>query len=391
MHEAGVDDWFERQLSLRSEPVDATYKDVTLPPAKLVAAMAAMSMKVESGADESVPISVATKKKKKKPARKRVKINFRRMADTLIMAQLTRHVRSEHQVAEVMVDFWSNHFNVFARKGNVKLYAGHYIEHAIRPHALDKFEDLVIATAMHPAMLIYLDNAKSKAPLMGRALERAQRRNAARAAKNKKPRRLRDLNENYARELMELHTVGMKHSQADVVAVARTLTGWGVKPIEDGGGFIFRPKAHDKGIKVVLGRTFKAGFEPGLELLRFLARHPATATHLGQKLCQRFVSDTPPATCIEAVASAHQRTQGDIPAMLRAVYAQVRSGAGVAPKLKTPLEFLVSGLRVLGAQPSHRKLARVLKRLGQPTLMMPVPTGYAEVATEWNGSTSMLR
>ena len=386
----GLDNWFEAQLLGRSMPVDPRYKSATLAPLGLVESMALKSM-VDSGVDESVSVKPTASAPKKRAVRKKVKINFRRLADTLAMAQLHRHVGSEHQLVEVMVDFWSNHFNVFARKGNVKLYAGHYLENAIRPHVLGRFEDLVVATAQHPAMLLYLDNAKSRAPLRGRALEKAERRNAARVAQNKKPKRRRDLNENYARELLELHTVGLKHSQADVMAVARVLTGWGVQPLEDGGGFIFRAKAHDAGTKEVLGQRFGPGQQAGLEMLRFLARHAATARHLGQKLCQRFVSDTPSLACIDSVVRAHQKTVGDIPAMLRAVFSQVRSNAGVTAKIKTPLEFLVSGLRVLDAQPTDLRLARVLEKLGQPTLMMPVPTGYGEAASEWTGSTSMLR
>ena len=386
----GPDVWFEQQMTMGSEPVSPAYRDATLPPLELVEAMGSMDM-VEGGADESVSVKSTANGRKTRAAKDKVKINFRRLAERLTMAQLTRHVGSDHQVVEVMVDFWSNHFNVFARKGNVKLYAGHYLEHAIRPHVLGRFEDLVIATARHPAMLLYLDNAKSRAPRTGRALKRAQQRNAKRMANNKKPRRRRDLNENYARELLELHTVGMNHTQADIVGVARVLTGWGVRALQDGGGFMFRQGVHDGGTKSVLGRTFGPGEQAGRDMLRFLARHPATAQHLGAKLCIRFVSDVPPPACVEAVAEAHQKTGGDIPAMLRAVYGQVRSNAGVTKKMKTPLEFLVSSLRILDAKPSNAKLARALKKLGQPTMMMSVPTGYAEVASAWNGSTSMLR
>ena len=386
----GLDAWFERQLTLKPESVPDEYRKVTLPPLELVASMTAASM-VESGADESVSTRGESAQPKARNAQKKVKINFRRVSEMLTMAQLTRHVQSEHQLAEVMVDFWVNHFNIFARKGDVKLYAGHYVETAIRPHVLGQFEDLVIATAQHPAMLLYLDNAKSRAPLTGKALKRAQRRAAARASQNKKPRRRRDLNENYARELLELHTVGANHSQADVVAAARVLTGWGVKPVQQGGGFVFKRKLHDSGQKKVLGRSFGPGQQAGVEMLRFLARHPQTGRHLGEKLCQRFVSDAPSPVCIDAVAQAHQQTQGQIPAMLRAVYALVRTNTGVTTKLKTPVEFLASALRIVDGKPESLLLAKTLKKLGQPTLMMPVPTGYSEVAHEWNGSTSMLR
>ncbi|MEO1228167.1 MAG: DUF1800 domain-containing protein [Myxococcota bacterium] len=389
----GLDVWLEAQLRAKSDPVPDPFRYATLPPLELFEeATGQRMMAEEGGVEEAVPSAPPVRKKRNKDIRKKLKsLNFKKLASAYTMAQLARQISSDDQVVEVMTDFWMNHFNVFARKGPVKFYAGHYVETAIRPHVLGRFEDLVIATAQHPAMLNYLDNVKSRAPLEGRALERRRRRDAQRMERGQKPVRRRDLNENYARELLELHTVGTTHSQADVVAAARVLTGWGTADIQNGGGFAFKPKLHDRGTKTVLGRRFGPGLDEGVDMLRFLARHPATGRLLGDKLCQRFVADVPPPSCVERVAAAHQSSGGDIPSMLRAVYTSPSFRGSRTSKLKTPLEFLVSSLRALDARPVDDRLARVLYRLGQPTLMMPVPTGYPDVAEAWTGSSSILQ
>lgn len=294
----------------------------------------------------------------------------------LALAKLTRHVLSEHQLEEVMIDFWTDHFNVFARKGAVRVFAGDYIERAIRPHALGRFEDLLSATARHPAMLIYLDNVRSV------------------AARGKR----RGLNENYARELMELHTLGVHggYSQDDVIHAARILTGWSVTRPRDGKlGFSFRPGVHDKQAKRVLGVDFPAGGgeEEGTKLLNLLANHPATAKHLAHKLCQRLIADTPPAAAVQSAAHAFSASGGDIKQMLRAVVAHDAFWAPQARrnKLKSPLEVVVSSLRALGARPDGSlRLARLLARLGQPVLLESAPTGHPEVRDAWLGSGAML-
>lgn len=374
--------WFEQQLAATSDPVPQAYLASTQPPLQLFEAMAGESMmEAPNGAEEALPLTKKRKKQQNKALSKKLRsLNFKRLSSHYTMAQLVRHVESENQLAEVMTDFWVNHFNVFARKGPVKFYAGHYVEHAIRPHVLGKFEDLLLATAQHPAMLIYLDNQKSKAPLSKTQLARAR-----------KAGKRRDLNENYARELLELHTVGTVHDQADVVAAARVLTGWGVAPVIDGGGFRFSGGAHDRGSQTVLGRTFGSGMEEGVRMLRFLARHPATGELLATKLCARFVADDPPAECVSSVAAAHQASKGDISAMLRTIYRSPAFRANRSNKVKTPLEFLVSAMRALDAKPTEAKLANVLYRLGQPELMMPVPTGYPEEAEAWTGTSAMLQ
>ena len=280
----------------------------------------------------------------------------------------------------LLVDFWTNHFNVFLRKNALKVLAGNYVETAIVPHALGRFEDLLIATARHPAMLVYLDNDKSVA-----ARSRARR----------------GLNENYARELLELHTLGVNggYSQADVIDVARILTGWGLgDPRDQRLDFEFSPEHHDHGAKTVLGQRFpgnatSAGEEEGLTLLRFLARHPATAQHLAHKLCQRFISDEPPAECVAEVARAFLATQGDMQAVLRTILRLPgfweRSARGA--KLKKPSEFLASALRALELTlDGTTEIAKVSEQLGEPPLLYPAPTGYPDRASAWAGSSQIL-
>lgn len=297
------------------------------------------------------------------------------------LAELTRHILSERQLEEVMVDFWTNHFNVFARKGLVRLFAGDFVERAVRPHALGRFEDLLLATARHPAMLLYLDNARSR---VQRETPNGDKRGG--------------LNENYARELLELHTLGVDggYGQADVEAAARVLTGWSVRrPREGGIGFMFRPGAHDRGDKSVLGQKYSAGGgeEEGRALMAFLAKHPSTARHLGKKLCARFVADDPPAACVEAAVKRYRESSGDIAAVVRSIVrhesfwrAEVRQ-----KKLKSPLELVVSSARALGARPDGTvALGRVLERMGEPILLESVPTGYPEGQAEWASTSGLL-
>jgi len=362
----GVEKWLERQLAPgpESPELDAAlepYRQALAPPNDLLRDK--LGDDWMDGEQEQVL----------KEARRA----FRRHTEEVALAEVTRHILSERQLQEVMVDFWTNHFNVFARKGFVRLFVGDWVERVIRPHALGKFEDLLVATAEHPAMLIYLDNARSVAEREGRK---------------------RGLNENYARELLELHTLGADagYSQADVVDVARILTGWSVRrPREGSIGFVFRERAHDAGEKLVLGRRFEPGHgkDEGLALLHLLATHPATAHHLAQELCQRFVADDPPAECTKAAREAFAKSGGDIAETLRAIY---RSGSfwdapARASKLKSPLELVVSSARAVGARPDGTLgLARTLGRLGEPLLGESVPTGYPEAEEDWLSSSGAL-
>ncbi|MCZ6754586.1 MAG: DUF1800 domain-containing protein, partial [Gemmatimonadetes bacterium] len=243
---------------------------------------------------------------------------------------------SNRQLEEVMVDFWANHFNVYFAKGLDRVLLPHYIEETIRPNAMGRFEDILLATARDPAMLFYLDNMQSvtpgaRPPGLDRRLARMARSGGGGAARADSLRRRmearlpRGLNENYARELLELHTVGVDagYTQEDVVGVARILTGWSISRRDDRLRFQFNSWAHDRGEKTVMGQRFPPGHsqDEGERLLAMLANHPATMQYLSSKLCTRFVSDTPTPGCVAAAVTAWRRTDGDIPAVLRAIFA----------------------------------------------------------------------
>jgi uncharacterized protein (DUF1800 family) len=294
------------------------------------------------------------------------------------MAQFVRQLASERQVLEIMVEFWFNHFNVYALKESVMIFVTDYIEHAIRPYALARFEDLLIATAHHPAMLVYLDNHLSSAAQAG--------------GMKKTPS---GITENYARELLELHTLGVRggYTQQDVVEVARILTGWTVQDIRNRAyGFAFRPEMHDFGGKVVLGVTYapKGGEQEGVELLKRLAAHPATARHLATKLCARFVDTPPPAGCIELLAKTYTSTRGDIRALLKALVVSPEFWQHRHTKLKSPNLYLVSAFRALGTAPGPGLHTRLANAMGEPKLMQPAPTGYPEDAEAWSSTAGML-
>jgi uncharacterized protein (DUF1800 family) len=353
----------------------------------------------------------------------RIQRGYRELGGHVVMATLVRHVESERQLLEVMTDFWTNHFNVFMGKQSVRYLTADYVERAIRPHALGRFEDLLLAVARHPAMLVYLDNAQSVAPgsrpplppLAGRPGRRGiGPRGPAAPGRRLDPEQMErleqlrermptGLNENYARELLELHTLGVDggYTQQDVQEVARILTGWGVSgPLGRARGrralaFEFHDWAHDRGEKTVLGQPFPAGggMDEGVRLLRILAAHPATARHISHKLCARFVADEPPDGCVDAATASYLSSRGDIREVVRAI---VHSPDFWAPqyrraKVKSPLEFVTSALRALGAQPdSTPRLGLVLQQLGQPLFAQQVPTGYPETAEEWVNSGALL-
>jgi uncharacterized protein (DUF1800 family) len=353
----------------------------------------------------------------------RVQRGYRELGGHVVMATLARHVENERQLLEVMTDFWTNHFNVFMGKQSVRYLAADYVERAIRPHALGRFEELLQAVARHPAMLVYLDNAQSVAPgsrpplpaFAGRPGRRgiglrgpAGRGRVPDPEQMERLEQLRErmptgLNENYARELLELHTLGVDggYTQQDVQEVARILTGWGVSgPMSRARGrraldFEFHDWAHDRGEKTVLGERFPAGggMDEGVRLLRMLAAHPATARHLAHKLCARLVADEPPDGCVDAATAAYLRSGGEIREVIRAIIGSLDfwSPQYRRNKVKSPLEFLVSAIRALGAQPdSTPRLSLLLQQLGQPLFMQQVPTGYPETAESWMNSGALL-
>ena len=335
------------------------------------------------------------------------RLRARRLAGELQELAVVRAALSERQLQEVMVDFWTNHFNVFLGKGADRFLMPSYIEETIRPRALGKFSDLLIATARSPAMLFYLDNWESVAP---GSQPPYQTRNGELGTRNRLFRLPRSafrvvsanrtpkgINENYARELLELHTLGVDggYTQQDVIAVARIFTGWSIAPPPRGGGFEFHDWAHDRGAKTVLGVAFPPGHgeDEAVRLLALLANSPATMHHVSRQLCARFVADDPPDGCVDAAAAAWQRSGGDIREVLRAIFRSPDFWApqNVRAKVKTPLEFVVSAARAVGADPdSTARLAQVVARLGEPLYLHVAPDGYAERQEDWLNSGALL-
>src|SRR5437016_5277952 len=340
----------------------------------------------------------------------------RRLAGEVEQLAVVRAALSRRQLYEVMVDFWANHFNVFFGKGADRVLAPSYIEETLRPRTFGKFADLLIATARSPAMLFYLDNWESVAPgsappavtrprlgarpwfgrgryVPGFSREPAQADSQRQRVLERMPK---GINENYARELLELHTLGVDggYTQQDVIEVARIFTGWSIEPPERGAGFVFRDWAHDHGTKHVFGLTFHDdGKDEGVRLLKFLAMQHATMHHVSAKLCARFVADEPPDGCVDAAVAAWQKTRGDIRAVLRAIFTSPDfwSAQVVRLKVKTPFEFVVSAGRVLSADPDTTpQLAQVVARLGEPLYQQPAPTGYAETEAHWVNSGALL-
>jgi uncharacterized protein (DUF1800 family) len=302
----------------------------------------------------------------------------------LQQARLLRAVYSQRQLYELMVDFWTNHFNIFAAKGADRWLATAYDRDTIRPHALGRFEDLLLATAQSPAMLFYLDNWLSAAPNAA----------TARIAPNN---RRRGLNENYARELMELHTLGVDggYTQKDIQEVARCFTGWTIRQPRAEGTFYFEPRIHDNGEKMVLGTRIPpgGGMEDGLRVIDLLARHPSAARFIALKLARRFISDDPPPSLVNKAAEAFRRSEGDIPTVVRTLIdsPEFFSPETYQAKVKKPLEFVASGLRVTGAevQMSHQ-LLRYLGRMGEPLFLAQPPTGYPDAGASWASPDMLL-
>jgi uncharacterized protein (DUF1800 family) len=318
----------------------------------------------------------------------------RTVAEELIAQRLTRDIYSNAQLQEVMTDFWFNHFNVYLRKNEaMPYYLVSYERDAIRPHALGRFEDLLEAIARSPAMLLYLDNAESIGP-DSRAAERA-RTNEARNAGN--PKKAQEgLNENYARELMELHTLGVNggYTQADVIQVARILTGWTVDRPQRGGGFVFNPNRHEPGTKKALGKKFKENGEgEGRELLHFLATRPATARFISRKLAVRFVSDDPPESLVERMSKSYLSSRGDTAAVLKTMFhsPEFWSTEVYRAKVKTPLEYVVSAVRTSDADITNlRPLANALREMGMPLYGAIPPTGYKWEASDWISTEALV-
>ena len=316
-------------------------------------------------------------------------------------AKLLRAVYSDRQLEEVLTDFWFNHFNVFIGKGADRYLVTAYERDVIRPHVLGKFRELLIATAQSPAMLFYLDNWQSEGPnsdaAMGRPMAFGGRPLGARqiAAANQQKRRS-GLNENYARELMELHTLGVNggYTQQDVTEVARVFTGWTLDQPQRGGGYIFRPRLHEPGEKTVLGhRIQQSGENEGIEVLTLLSRQPATARFISTELAQRFVSDDPPKSLIDAMSKTYLKTDGDLREVMRTMFRSPEFWAPEAyrARVKTPFEFVASSLRATQAEVlDPLPLLQVLNKMGQPLYGSQPPTGYSTKSEVWVNSAALL-
>jgi uncharacterized protein (DUF1800 family) len=324
----------------------------------------------------------------------------------LAEAKLLRAFYSDRQLEEVMTDFWYNHFNVFINKGPDRYMITAYERDVIRPHVLGKFKDLLAATAKSPAMLFYLDNWESVGPHSLQAVfgnQRSQLRRGPfgmiyqvppRPQQNKN--RPSGLNENYAREIMELHTLGVDggYTQRDVTELAKVLTGWSIDQPQRGGGFKFNERAHEPGNKFVLGHKIgDHGESEGMEMLDILAHHTSTAKFISRKLALRFVSDHPPQSLIDRMADTFMEKDGDIREVLRTMFTSPEFWAADAyrAKVKTPLEFVASSVRASGVQVQNAQpLVQFLNRMGMPLYGMQPPTGYSTKAETWVNSAALL-
>ena len=314
----------------------------------------------------------------------------------MAQAKLLRAVYSERQFEEVMTDFWFNHFNVFVDKGLDHFMVTGYERDVIRPHALGKFEDLLVATAKSPAMLFYLDNWLSVGPNSAQALGLPQHPRGHYYPRPGQKKRNLGLNENYGRELLELHTLSVNggYSQRDVTEVAKVFTGWTIEKPAEGGGFKFDPRMHEPGPKFVLGKRIKPkGEGEGLEVLHRLATSPQTAHFISLKLAERFVSDDPPAALVDRMAKTFLKKKGDIREVLLTCFhsPEFWDDATYRTKVKTPLEFVASAVRATGAEIDDAlPLTRQLNNMGMPLYAAQPPTGYSMKAETWVSSSALL-
>ncbi|MEE3331764.1 MAG: DUF1800 domain-containing protein [Myxococcota bacterium] len=363
--------WLREQLLLQPDPeLEARLRKfplLALEPTELIVGM------------ESSQMQRAGRAKVSEEAKRAMRERNRDVTTELVGARLVRAVHARSQLREVMVDFWSNHFNIFARKGWVATALPQFDRDAIRLHALGRFGDLLLATARSPAMLFYLDNWMSTTP-QGPLRRRRRRRGAG-------------INENYARELLELHTLGVGggYTQDDVREVARVFTGWTLEsrrlPI-----FRFRDELHDPGRKTVLGARVRGdGAEEAEWLLARLARLPSTAHFLSRKLAVRFIGDNPPPALVERAARHYLETDGDIARVVSLILLSPEFADPARPKLKTPLRFVASALRATGGETDgSRRFATLLKRLGELPHHARTPAGYPETSSHWIDPAAML-
>jgi uncharacterized protein (DUF1800 family) len=322
----------------------------------------------------------------------------RRIIEDLAAARVLRAAYSDRQLNEVMVDFWMNHFNVFAGKGQESIFLTSFERDVIRPRIWGRFDDLLLATAKSPAMLLYLDNAQSAADEDHRPPRIVRGPFGfgffARPGGTGPQKKSTGLNENYARELMELHTLGVDggYTQRDVTELARVLTGWSIdRKGEEPGGFVFRWQIHDVGPKKVLVWSFRpgGGIEEGEKMIEILAHHPSTARHIARELVQRLVSDDPPPALVERVARTFLTTDGDL---RKTVAAVIESPEFFDPKyyrakIKSPFEYVVSAVRAAGGEMDEAlPVVREIANMGEPLYQCQPPTGYSDLSSAWVNS-----
>ena len=329
-------------------------------------------------------ITAAPGEKPTKIQRTLAKERTKMVLNQAIQARLLRATNSPQQLQEIMVDFWYNHFNVDANKERTGIWAGAYEQEAIRPYVFGRFRDLLGATAHHPAMLFYLDNYQN------------------RATKNSKGNgKVSGLNENYARELMELHTLGVDggYTQQDVIALAKILSGWGISkpddPTNDGSGFQFNPKNHDFSDKVFLGHKVKGrGKAEGEEALDILARSPVTARYISYKIAQYFVADRPPSSLIKNLSQTYLKTDGNIHDVLNALFQSPEfwDEKNFNSKFKTPYQYAISAVRATGIEVKDTQpINNILNNLAMPVYRCPTPDGYKNTQDAWLNSDAMTR
>jgi uncharacterized protein (DUF1800 family) len=299
----------------------------------------------------------------------------------LSQAKLLRAIYSDRQLEEVLTDFWYNHFNVFLDKGADRYMVTSYERDVIRPHVLGKFEELLLATAQSPAMLFYLDNWLSVGPDIRQPRQRAGK----------------GLNENYGRELMELHTLGVDggYTQKDVTEVARCFTGWTIREPRFGGGYEYNDRRHDKDEKHVLGVKIPAGGgeSDGLKVIDILAHSPATARFISKNLAIRFVSDNPPDALVNWMAKRYMETGGDLREVMRAMLdsPEFWNPENFRSKVKSPLEMVSSAVRAVNGDIDYADaLVGTMNQLGEPLYRKLEPTGYSNRGTDWLNSASLL-
>ena len=414
---SGVDAWIEQQLHPEAIPDRAVEARIALLPtmtmsnAQIVKTYYAPVLMARKKANEEAKDGEADRKDIRRELMRDIPPNQRPqiVMNDLVSQRIIRAAESDRQLNEVMVDFWMNHINVFSGKGIDRFLLTSFERDVIRPHIWGRFEDLLMATAKAPAMLFYLDNARSIAAPENRPqlpqgvafgggrfgqrgmMQRPQQQNQSQGG----------LNENYAREIMELHTLGVDggYTQKDVTELARVLTGWTITRQRDGVGegaeFIFRPFLHDARPKTVMGVRFPAGggISEGEKMIQILARHPATAHHIAYKLCQRLVADEPPPALVDRVAAKFIATDGDLRQTVKGVISSSEfwNPSVYRAKVKSPFEYTISAVRAVnGRIADATPIARALQQIGEPLYGAQPPTGYSDKADVWINTGALM-